>query len=85
MSTAMDGRRVCDEAHELRLRLSGLVRQIREKRGMTQGQAAALAGMTQAQWSIAERGGTLEKLMALLGAMGYRLDVRIVPLTQGAK
>jgi len=69
------------QARVEQLEVARRVRALREKRGLTQGQLAERAGTGQAAIARIESGRTVPKLDLLsriAGALGARLDVRLV-------
>jgi transcriptional regulator with XRE-family HTH domain len=66
---------------------SHLVREARRRAGMTQRELAARAGTTQpaiARIESGESAPSLERIVRLVRACGFDLDIRVVPLDEDA-
>ena len=64
-----------------------LVREARRRAGLTQRQLAQRAGVTQPTVARIERGeveASIERVVSLVRAAGFDLDVRVVPLDEDA-
>jgi transcriptional regulator with XRE-family HTH domain len=69
------------------MRGGSLVREARRRAGLTQRQLAQRAGVTQptvARIEAGEVAASLERIVGLVRAAGFDLDVRVVPLDEDA-